>query len=97
MIVIAALARRSADVPVIPTIKALRAATGMGLKEAKDLVDNTQHRSIRIRLTAEQLGVLIARLDTYTDLERRLPIHDWWDLFVVCIEDLPKVDYDAAR
>jgi hypothetical protein len=39
----------------LQTIKALRSATGMGLKEAKDMVESTGHGTLRLVVNADQL------------------------------------------
>jgi hypothetical protein len=39
----------------VQTIKALRSATGMGLKEAKEMVESTFQGSIRLVVNADQL------------------------------------------
>jgi len=42
----------------VPTIKALRSATGMGLKETKELVETYEGREVQVLVTAEQTAML---------------------------------------
>jgi ribosomal protein L7/L12 len=48
----------------VPVIKAIRVATGLGLKEAKDMWDESKIKSVSIRLNATDARILSRELRT---------------------------------